>query len=182
MTFYDFIMVGGRYMETLSNNAISISFRAKKKTHHFLPILIIISFLIASIAIADEPITVQGIGYPPIRVQNSAQARLMAKRAAILDGYRNALKKDLKTQDDEGKDYYLNLSGFVRGSEVIKEEYLSDGSVRVTLRVFSKDLIKVAKEVKKEPPLEKGRVESEKTQSISIEEWYKVIQGMVRYH
>jgi hypothetical protein len=106
----------------------------------------------------------------------------MAKRAALLDAYRNTLKKDIEAKEDEGKDFYYEFSGFIRGSEVIKEEYLSDGSVRVTLRVFSKELTKTSKKEKKIPPPEKGKVESDKPQSISLEEWYKIIQGMVKYH
>lgn len=153
--------------------------RDLQKTLLFLAILL---FFIISVALGEESVVVQGIGYPPIRAENSAQARLMARRAAILDGYRNAFREDFKTQDEEGGDYYLRLSGFIKGSEIIKEEYLSDGSVRVTLRVYAKEATKAVKRDKKEPSFDKKGIEGDKPKSISLEEWYKVIQGMVKYH
>lgn len=36
----------------------------------------------------DHVITVQGMGVPPANTVNVAQARMLARRAAVVDGYR----------------------------------------------------------------------------------------------
>ncbi len=77
---------------------------------------------------------VSGIGYPPIKAENAAQARLLARRAAVVDAYRNALAGAGASNNDE-QAFYAGLSGFVRGLTIEREEYMEDGSVRILARV-----------------------------------------------
>ncbi len=86
-----------------------------------------------------------GIGAPPERYYGKPQARPMALRAAQLDAYRNLLEvtegvqidsrtmvKDYVTESDEIR---AQISGMVKGAQIAKREYLSDGTVEVTLRM-----------------------------------------------
>ena len=90
-------------------------------------------------------ITVVGRGLPSKDIINPAQARLLAMRAAKVEGYKNLLETILKmkTPPDRGMKEYLDekhieitrIEGFVKGAMLIKEEYKSDGSAEVTLEV-----------------------------------------------
>ncbi len=88
-------------------------------------------------------ITAKGIGAPPANAANIAQARAMARRAAIVVAQRNLLEivkgvridsqtlvKDFMTQSDIIRS---QVSGIVRGSRLIDVAYMSDSSVEATV-------------------------------------------------
>jgi hypothetical protein len=86
-----------------------------------------------------------GIGAPPEKFYGKPQAVPMAVRAAQLDAYRRLLevtkgvRVDSQTvvEDDAVKSDIINsqVEGMVKGAQVVKKEYLSDGSVEVTLQM-----------------------------------------------
>jgi hypothetical protein len=93
-------------------------------------------------------ITAMGIGTPPEKYYGKPQARPMALRAialraAQLDAYRNLLEVTNGVRIDSTtvvKDYMVEsdvihsqVSAMVKGARVVKKEYLSDGTVEVTL-------------------------------------------------
>jgi len=107
-----------------------------------------------------------GIGTPPERYIGKPQARPMALRAARVDAYRNLLETTKGVRVDSStsvKDYIVEsdvintqVEGLVRGAKVVNQEYLSDGTVEVTIRMpipggFSKVIILRALEKKPEP-------------------------------
>jgi hypothetical protein len=126
---------------------------------------------------SDETFTIQGIGYPPIKAQNVAQAHLMAKRAAIIDAYRNALAAaGIQNYNDDT--LYAGLSGFVSGLTILEEEYLEDGGIRILAQVpveniaVSANIIHSAPKKSKETWLGPLRV--------TLAEWYRIIKKLVR--
>lgn len=126
-------------------------------------------------ATADEMISVQGVGYPPIRAESPAQAHLMAKRAAVVNAYRNALSPTRPSGN--GSDVtYQELSGFVSGLTVVKEEYLKDGGIRITAKVPKKN-IAVSSGLRTEV---RGTKEGSGPERVSLDEWYKIINELVR--
>lgn len=86
-----------------------------------------------------------GIGIPPSTAGNAAQAAAMARRAAIVDGYRNLLEKVGEVRVEAAttvRNYVLesdtvktNISGLVQGARIVNEQTLPDGSYQVTLQV-----------------------------------------------
>ncbi len=87
--------------------------------------------------------TATGIGSPPEKYYGKPQARPMALRAAQLDAYRNLLEvtkgvrinsvtvvEDSMVTNDMIRS---QVDGMVKGAQVIKKEYLSDGTVEVTI-------------------------------------------------
>ncbi|MEW5736253.1 MAG: hypothetical protein AB1921_15510 [Thermodesulfobacteriota bacterium] len=109
-----------------------------------------------------------GIGAPPERFYGKPQARPMALRAAQLDAYRNLLEvvngvrvtssttvRDFSTESDE---INAQVEGMVRGAQPVKRDYLSDGTVEVTLRMpltgpFTQVLLpREVKQLSEEPP------------------------------
>jgi len=86
-----------------------------------------------------------GIGAPPQRNIGTPQARPMALRAAQVDAYRNMLEvingvrvdsttmiKDFTVESDI---INTQVQGMVKGAKTMKQEYLSDGTVEVTVRM-----------------------------------------------
>ena len=86
-----------------------------------------------------------GIGAPPEKFYGKPNARPMALRAAKLDAYRNILEvvngvrinsatvvKDFAVENDV---IMSKVEGMVRGAEVVKKEYLSDGTVEITMQM-----------------------------------------------
>jgi hypothetical protein len=84
-----------------------------------------------------------GIGAPPEKYYGKPQARPMALRAAQLDAYRNLLEvtkgvrinsvtvvEDAMVSSDMIRS---QVDGMVKGAQVVKKEYLSDGTVEVTV-------------------------------------------------
>jgi hypothetical protein len=125
--------------------------------------------------IGNDSFVVSGIGYPPIKAENSAQARLMARRAAILDAYRNALSGTESPPNDEQL-FYTGLSGFVKGMTIEREEYLEDGGVRIFARIPARSATLSPKTTKKDVA-EKGTGPS----AIPLNEWYRIIERSVKF-
>jgi hypothetical protein len=105
-----------------------------------------------------------GIGAPPERSYGKPQARPLALRAAKVDAYRNLLEITKGVQVDSRttvKDFAVEsdiintqLEGLVKGATVVNQEYLSDGTVEVKLRMplygeLSKVIIPVSIEKRK---------------------------------
>ncbi len=92
---------------------------------------------------SDEIIIVKGIG----KVSNkfdipSNQMRLNARRAAIVDAYRNALVK-FKEYDERieerGPVQIIHLSGSLKGATILETVFRKDGWVEVRI-AFSKNM------------------------------------------
>ena len=93
----------------------------------------------------DGTITVVGMGIAPARTTNQAQARYLARRAAIVDGYRqmaesvNGVNVDSETTvenmmvlSDVTK---TKVSAVIRGAKVISERSTPDGGYEVTMQI-----------------------------------------------
>ncbi len=93
----------------------------------------------------DGYVEAVGIGAPPQRYIGKPQARPNALRAAQVDAYRNLLEvingvrvdsttviRDFTTESDI---INTQVQGMVKGAKVIKQEYMSDGTVEVTVRM-----------------------------------------------
>jgi hypothetical protein len=88
-------------------------------------------------------VTAVGIGAPPAQPANMAQARAMARRAAITVARRNLLEITQGVQVDSMtlvKDFVVksdivrtSVQGVVRNAQVVDTAYMSDGSVEVTI-------------------------------------------------
>jgi hypothetical protein len=86
-----------------------------------------------------------GIGAPPDRFIGKPQARPMALRAAELDAKRNLLEITKGVRIDSTtvvKDFTVEsdiinsqVEGFIKGAQVFNKEYMSDGTVEVTVRM-----------------------------------------------
>ena len=86
-----------------------------------------------------------GIGAPPERYIGKPQARPMALRAAKVDAYRNLLETTKGVRVDSTtvvKDFTVEsdvinaqVEGLVKGAKVVNQDYLSDGTVEVTVRM-----------------------------------------------
>lgn len=86
-----------------------------------------------------------GTGAPPEQYYGKPQARPMALRAAQVDAYRNLLEVVQGVQIDSKttvKDFVVEsdvintaISGMVKNAQIVKKEYLSDGTVEVTVRM-----------------------------------------------
>lgn len=86
-----------------------------------------------------------GIGAPPERFIGKIQARPMALRAAELVAKRNLLEITKGVRIDSTtlvKDFVVEsdainsqVEGIVKGAMVVKQDYMSDGSVEVTVRM-----------------------------------------------
>jgi len=90
-------------------------------------------------------LTAVGIGAPPERFYGKPQARPMAMRAAQVDAYRKLLEvangvrvdattmvRDYAVESDVVK---TQVEGMVRGARIVKTDYLSDGTVEVTVQM-----------------------------------------------
>jgi hypothetical protein len=147
-----------------------------------------------------DTLVITGKGYPPIRAENPAQARLMAKRAAVVDAYRNAVAaKSGKTY--KGDIEYSQLEGFVKGMTVMSEEYLKDGGMRITAKVPTENVMVTSHSIVSEGQLEKDdtvvtgkstgaimptpprepQEPAAGTAQVSVSEWYRIIEKYVRY-
>jgi hypothetical protein len=86
-----------------------------------------------------------GIGASPEECYGKPQARPMALRAARIDAMRNLLEvtkgvridsanvvKNFAVTDDV---IMAKISGMIKGAQIVKQEYLSDGTVEVTMQM-----------------------------------------------
>ena len=97
-------------------------------------------------------IEVLGIGAPPEKYYGKPNARPMALRAAQVDAYRNlaeivrGVKIDSQTtvKDFVVESDVINaqVSSLIKGAKTVKTQYLSDGTVEVTLRMRLSDVTK----------------------------------------
>ncbi|HLA28150.1 MAG TPA: hypothetical protein VJZ49_09685 [Syntrophales bacterium] len=111
-----------------------------------------------------------GTGAPPARAIGKPEARPMALRAAELDAKRNLLEITKGVRIDSTtvvKDYTVEsdiinsqVEGFIKGALVVKKDYMSDGTVEVTVRMplfgdFSQVIMSKARERRPEakPPV-----------------------------
>ncbi len=69
-------------------------------------------------------------GYP------AAQARLMARRAAVVDGYRKLAEMRNKVSGSiTGKTYYKSVNEFITGASVVETRYYYNGHVEVDMEL-----------------------------------------------
>ena len=111
-----------------------------------------------------------GIGAPPDRSIGKPNARPMALRAGKIDAYRNLLEVTKGVRVDSTtvvKDFTVEsdvinaqVEGLVKGAKVVNQEYMSDGTVEVTVRMplsgnFSQVIIPKALDRRREmaPPV-----------------------------
>lgn len=133
---------------------------------------------------SEEFWLVEGIGYPPVKASSRTQALLMARRAAVLDAYRNALRgreENGETLPEWGA--YEGFSAFVRGIILVDEALLADGGVHVTVRVARGNFSPLGGKGGDVQMTGRDRKPEAYTGPIRIseEEWYKVIEKMVRF-
>ena len=82
---------------------------------------------------AKGRIMATGIGYPPDKSGMSGpQAKLLAKRAAVVVAYKELLSTiDGISLDFFPKERYLFKNGYIRGAQLLETRYYGDGSVEV---------------------------------------------------
>lgn len=93
----------------------------------------------------NSSITVIGAGVAPMNAYNAAQARMMARRAAVVDAYRQLAEtikgvnidsettvQSMMTLDDITK---TKVSAFIQGARVVSEQVIPDGGYEVTMTV-----------------------------------------------
>ncbi len=95
---------------------------------------------------ADKIITAVGHSALPTDVQNKAQARLMAIRAAEVDAYRNLAEKihgltvfgNTTVKDRMAKDDNIRtmVNGFVKNAKMKGEPQEKNGTYEVTLEIY----------------------------------------------
>lgn len=122
----------------------------KLKKYAIILCTLIIAMANASVGLANGIdwragfVEIEGYGVPAEQAQSAAQARLLAMRAAKSDCYRNMLEmvsgvkvdsqttvKDMMVANDTIR---TQVSGFIKGAQVIKADVLYDGSYRVIMR------------------------------------------------
>jgi len=91
-------------------------------------------------------LTANGIGTPPKEIKNPAQARAMIQRAAITLARRNLLEvlKGVRIDSSTTVENLIvssdvirtQVSGILKGSQVLQTKYFSDGSLEVTVGVL----------------------------------------------
>src|SRR5512142_3042324 len=82
-----------------------------------------------------------GIGAPPAKAANAAQARAMAERAAFVVALRNLLEtvKGVRVDSETLVENFMvksdvvrtRVDGIVKGARAVKTSYMSDGSVEI---------------------------------------------------
>lgn len=93
----------------------------------------------------NSSITVIGAGVAPMNAYNAAQARMMARRAAVVDAYRQLAEtikgvnvdsettvQSMMTLDDTTK---TKVSAFIQGARIVSEQVIPDGGYEVTMTV-----------------------------------------------
>lgn len=93
----------------------------------------------------NEVITATGFGAMPSNSLNIGQAKLLARRAAMVDAYRNLVEaingvqvsaettvKNYVTENDLVKS---QISGFIQGAKIVNEQMNTDGTYMVVMSV-----------------------------------------------
>ncbi len=124
----------------------------------------------------NDALIIYGVGYPPIKAQSLAQAHLMAKRAAIVDAYRNALAM-AGAQNYTDEELYKGLSGFVKGLKILDEEYLEDGGIRITAPVARENVTVASVVIGSASKIQRKKVPG--PIRVTLEEWYKILKNLV---
>ena len=93
----------------------------------------------------DDAVVADGYGVPPQNTVNPAQANILARRAAIVDGQRNLLEQikgvslDANTTVQNAmvtSDVIMtNVNGFLKGFKVVKGAMTAEGVYHVVLQV-----------------------------------------------
>ena len=93
----------------------------------------------------DAKITVQGMGVAPQNAMNPAQARMLARRAAVVDGYRQlaeavqGVNVDAETTVENmmvtSDVIRTNVSAMIQGARVVAEAAIPGGGYQVTMEV-----------------------------------------------
>lgn len=94
---------------------------------------------------AQGTVEALGTGFPPANIQNPAQAKALARRAAIVDAYRNltetinGVRVDSKTTVHnlalDNDVITTRVSGIVQGARVVRELPQTDGSYQIVMAV-----------------------------------------------
>lgn len=99
----------------------------------------------------DNVITATGQGLAPAEIKNRTQAKLLAKRAAMVDAYRNLAEVISGVQIDsqttvenlmlKSDSIRSEVSGFIKGAKILNEKANDDGSYTVVLgvKIFGED-------------------------------------------
>ena len=93
----------------------------------------------------NSTITVTGSGIAPANAHNAAQARMLARRAAVVDGYRQ-LAEAVKGVNVDSETTVQNMmvvsdttktkvSAFIQGAKIVSEKVIPDGGYEVTMTV-----------------------------------------------
>lgn len=90
-------------------------------------------------------LTAKGYGFPPKKADKKNYARILSRRAAIMDAYRNLAEQvreihitaetTIESQILTGDIVESRLEAVIKGAEILSEEFSEDGSCVVTLRV-----------------------------------------------
>jgi len=104
-----------------------------------------------------------GTGVPPAQANSPAQANAMARRAAVVDAYRNLLEAvgevrveaatTVRNYEVESDVVKTRISGLVQGAHVVHEQVMPDGSYQVTMEInlFGTNSVAAAIEDKMRP-------------------------------
>lgn len=93
----------------------------------------------------ENKVTAIGTGVAPSNALNAAQARMLARRAAIVDGYRNLAETVKGVNIDGTTTIEMNMvasdtvtskvTAFIQGARIVSERATADGGYEVTLEV-----------------------------------------------
>jgi len=104
-----------------------------------------------------------GTGVPPTQSSSPAQANAMARRAAVVDAYRNLTEliggvrveaettvRNFEVSSDVVK---TKISGLIQGARIVSEQQMPDGSYQVTMQVslFGANSVAAAIQEKMQP-------------------------------
>lgn len=104
-------------------------------------------------------IVATGRGKPPRKAVSKAQQKLMAKRAAMLEAYKNMAKAlgDVRSNMVEGTGYET-VDGFIKGVELSETRYYENGEVEVDIELIVST--QGGPEELREPPIEQPPTET----------------------